>query len=66
MLHIYPFDGQSKFQSNLLARGICSEAQVQKVIQDECLPLVGKQQGEFEHALEIMDVRGFNQIFEIL
>ncbi len=44
------------FQEDLIARGVCTESQSQTVINDQCLPLVGDRQTNFEQALEEMDV----------
>ncbi len=41
----------------MIARGICTEAVAQKVVNDRCLPLVGERQTSFERMLETMDVR---------
>ncbi|XP_039268958.2 coiled-coil domain-containing protein 180-like isoform X2 [Styela clava] len=50
-----------KYRQNLLLSKVCSEEDVQRIVNEHMLPLVGQRQREFESRLEKMD-----QIFESL
>ena len=40
----------------MIARGVCSESVAQKIMKEQCLPVVGERQTFFEKMLEKMDV----------
>lgn len=51
MLNVWGF-----FQVDLIERGVCTETKAQQVMNEQCLPLVGERQSNFEKHLEEMDV----------